>query len=457
MMLRTRGALCVIGAMVLAAVMPAAGQDKRAAPRIEHVIMVSVDGLMPEAYLAPDKHGLKVPTLREMVRAGAVSDGAESVFPTKTYPAHTSIATGANPGTHGIVDNQPFDPENKNQGGWCWYSEDIRVPTLWDAARERGLRTALVYWPVTVGAQATASMPEIWRAGTREDVKLVRALSTPGLLDAVEKRFPGFAEGFTPPQSSDASVTDVAVYLIETQKPHLLMTHLVNVDHWLHQTGPFSAESKAAIENADAQVARLIAAAKKAGIWQQTALVLVSDHGFAASRERLRLGVYLAQRGLVKVDERGQLTEWKAAVQPMTGLAYVYLKDPADERTRAQVWELFASMAGKEGSGIRHVYPPEEIAQLGGDPEAALAVGTVEGYEFAAGYSGEVFFPARLAAGHGYDPRYASMRASLVLYGPGVAAGKLEKARLIDVAPTVARWLGLRLERAEGKPLMAHP
>jgi len=454
---RMRRALCVLGATVLGAAVLAAGQGKRAAPRIEHVIVVSVDGLLPEAYLAPDQHELKVPTLREMAQAGAVSDGAESVFPTKTYPAHTSIATGANPGTHGIVDNLPFDPENKNQGGWRWYTEDIRVPALWDAARERGLRTALVYWPVTVGAKATAIMPEIWRAGTREDVKLVRALSTPGLLEAVAKRFPGFAEGFTPPQSSDASVTEVAVYLIEKQKPHLLMMHVVNVDHWAHEAGPFSAEGKAAIENADAQIARLIAAAKKAGIWQRTALVLVSDHGFAAFHERLRLGVYLAQRGLVKVDGRGQLTEWKAVVQPMTGLAYVYLRDPADEQTREEVRELFESMAGKEGSGIQHVYLPEEIARLGGDPAAALAVGAMEGYEFAAGYSGDVFFPARSAAGHGYDPRYASMRASLVLYGPGIARGKLEKARLIDVAPTVAGWLGLRLERAEGKPLIAHP
>ncbi|MGH9815234.1 MAG: alkaline phosphatase family protein, partial [Candidatus Acidiferrales bacterium] len=81
---------------LLAAV--ASGQAQNPAERAEanrgairHVIVISIDGLMPEAYLAPDKHGLKVPTLREIVAHGAVSDGALSVFPTLTYPAHTSI------------------------------------------------------------------------------------------------------------------------------------------------------------------------------------------------------------------------------------------------------------------------------------------------------------------------------------------------------------------------------
>lgn len=442
---------------LLGAALAASGQTKRndARQSIRHIIAISVDGLMPETYLNPDQHGLKIPTLREMARGGAVSDGVQSVFPTLTYPAHTSIATGANPGTHGIVSNETFDPENRNQRGWRWYAEDIRVPTLWDAARERGLRTALVGWPVTVGARVEALLPEYWRAGTPEDVKLVRALSTPGLFDEVAARFPKFLENYAPPGVKDSALTDVAVHLLEARKPHLLLLHIFEVDHWLHEKGPWSPEAKAAIENADAQIARVIAAAKKAGIWRQTALVVVSDHGFAAFRERLRLGVYLAQRGLVTLDERGRVTDWKAAVLPMHGLAYVYLKDPGDEQTRRVVSDLFGAMAGKEGSGIRHVYYPEEIRQLGGDPGAALAVGAVEGYDFAAGYSGDVFFPVGSAAGHGYDPRYPSMNASLLMYGPAIASGRIEKARLIDVAPTIARWLGLRLDKAEGKPLQA--
>src|SRR4029077_8117194 len=97
---------------------------------------------------------------------GAISAGARSVFPSVTYPAHTSIVTGVDPGTHGIVTNTAWDPEDRNQEGWRWYAEDIQARTLWDAAREAGLETAIVNWPVTVGARASWLVPEYWRAGT---------------------------------------------------------------------------------------------------------------------------------------------------------------------------------------------------------------------------------------------------------------------------------------------------
>jgi len=450
---------CVILAAMLVP-LPAANQE-RASPRrgaIRHVILVSIDGLPPAAYLDPDKYGLKVPTLREMARSGAVSDGAQSVFPTLTYPAHTSIATGANPGTHGIVTNETLDPEERNDRGWRWYAQDIRVPTLWDAARARGLRTALVGWPVTVGARAKSLVPEYWRAGTAEDVKLLKVLATPGLLDKVAARSPGFWEGYTPPGIKDARYADIATYLIETERPHLLMLHIFEVDHWQHRKGPFSPEAKAAIENADAQLARLIAAAKKAGIWQRTALVVVSDHGVAPFQTRFRPGVHMAQRGLVTLDERGRVTDWRAAILPGHGIAYVYLKDANDAQTLHEAREVFEPLVGKEGSGIARIYSPEEIRALGGDRQAAFALGAQEGYDFSSGYSGDVFLPVGTSvAGHGYDPRLPSMQASLLMFGPAIAPGKIGHARLLDVAPTVASWLELRMTGMEGKALAARP
>ena len=217
---------------------------------IRRVIVVSVDGMMPAAYVAPDTYGLKAPTLREIVRNGAWSDGARSVFPTLTYPAHVSIATGANPGKHGIVSNLAWDPLNKNRQGWRWYAEDMRVPALWDAALARNLTAALVWWPATVGARATVVVPEIWRSGTAEDLKLSRALATPGIHDAVAARFPNFAAGFTPPAVKDESIGDIAVHLIETLRPHLLMLHLPQLDHEEHAAGPFSAAALAAMRTA---------------------------------------------------------------------------------------------------------------------------------------------------------------------------------------------------------------
>lgn len=420
---------------------------------IRHVILVSVDGLMPAVYVSPDAHGLQVPALREMARSGAWSEGARSVFPTVTYPAHASIATGANPATHGIISNLAWDPLNKNNRGWRWYAEDIHAPTLWDAALARGLRTALIWWPATVGARGTVVVPEIWRSGTEEDLKLARALATPGIMDAVAARFPNFRAGFMPPNVKDESLADFAVHLIETLRPHLLLLHMTEVDHEQHSAGPFSAKALAAVENADRQITRLIAAAKTAAIWNETALIVVSDHGFAAISQRVRPGVLLLEKGLVTLDQRNRITDWKAYLAASGGYAYVYVKDPNDAETRKALFESLLPLAGKSASGIRQVYTQKEIRDKGGDPSAYLALEGAEGFAITEGYRGDYISPSTVMGTHGYDPERPAMLASLLVYGPAIAPGKLERARLIDVAPTVAGWLGLKLEKAEGAPL----
>ena len=45
---------------------------------IKHVIVVTIDGLVPDAYLHPEAHGLAVPTLKKLVLEGASSDGVRS-------------------------------------------------------------------------------------------------------------------------------------------------------------------------------------------------------------------------------------------------------------------------------------------------------------------------------------------------------------------------------------------
>ena len=428
-----------------------------AAGPIRYLIIVSVDGLLPASYMEPDAHGLKVPTLRELAKNGAVSPGVISVIPASTYIAHTTIATGTNPGTHGIVTNEAWDPLGKNQQGWRWYTEDIKVPTLWDAAKAKGLRTALVDWPVTVGAKADAVVPEYWRASNSEDMKMTRALAKPhGLLDAVVKRMPDFWKEFTPPDIKDRAATEIALYLIETMKPQLLMLHIFEVDHWQHEKAPWSPEAIAAIENADSQIARVIAAAKKAGIWPQTALVVVSDHGFARYAKQVRLGIFLKEKKLITLDERNRITDWKAVVVSNTGSAYLYVKDARDEATKKTLREIFEPLAGKAGSGVGRIFTHEQIVAMGGDPDAYMALEAAEGWAFTWGYTGDLVVTPRgegSRASHGFAPDHPQMKASLIFYGPPIAAGKIEGARLVDVAPTVAPWLGLSMDRAEGRAL----
>jgi predicted AlkP superfamily pyrophosphatase or phosphodiesterase len=127
---------------------------------VGHVIVISIDGMMPEVYTNPDRLGLRIPNLREMAQAGYASQGATGVFPTVTYPSHTSMMTGVAPAVHGILANTPLDPFDKNRGGWYYYTEQIRVPTLWQVVKQAGGTTAAIGWPVTVGANFDINIPE---------------------------------------------------------------------------------------------------------------------------------------------------------------------------------------------------------------------------------------------------------------------------------------------------------
>jgi predicted AlkP superfamily pyrophosphatase or phosphodiesterase len=155
------------------------------------VLMISVDGLRPGDVIDAEARGLKVPTLRGLMAGGVYADGVKNALPTVTYPNHTTLITGVWPAKHGIPNNPTFDPLQKNMSGWYWYTQDIKVRTLWDAVHEKGGKVASLSWPVSVGARTIDyNLPEYWRATEThdEDVKLVRALSTPGMIAQLKNR-----------------------------------------------------------------------------------------------------------------------------------------------------------------------------------------------------------------------------------------------------------------------------
>jgi predicted AlkP superfamily pyrophosphatase or phosphodiesterase len=431
----------------------AARPDRSIAGPQRPVIVISVDGLMPQTYMDPDAHGLKVPTLRALKARGAYSPGVESVFPTVTYPAHTSMATGVNPGVHGIVNNRSWDPLARNQGGWYWYEEDIQVPTLWQVARAAGIRTALINWPVTVGADVDFLVAEYWRAGTADDVKLYEALATPGLLDQVGARFPEFRAKLTPPDLPDSVGIDIAIHLLETGSPQLMFIHIWMVDEYQHRNGPWSAEARERIEEADAELGRLIQTLEGLTMWEHTTLIVISDHGFLPIERIVVPGVILDQLGLVTRGTKDTLDDWKAAVRTNGGQAYLYVKDAGDAATRKALEDRFAELARQPDSGIGRIYTSDEISARGGDPRAFLAVEAAPGFAFQDGYAGDVIVPSSSKGTHGYDPERDEMGSALIVHGPGIVPGPIAGARLIDLAPTVASWLGLALPGAQGRVL----
>jgi predicted AlkP superfamily pyrophosphatase or phosphodiesterase len=425
---------------------PAAANDPARAPL---VLLVSVDGLKPEAVLDAQKHGLRVPNLRGLMTDGLYAAGVRGVLPTLTYPSHTTLLTGASPAKHGIFDNTTFDPLLRNARGWYWYAEDVKVPTLWDAAAAAHLKTANVYWPVSVGANITYNLPQMWRAGTDDDLKLQRALNTPGLeqeLSAELGRYPG---GMEETVTEDEVRARFAIRMLEKKHPSFMTVYLTGLDTEQHLSGPFSAKSNEVLERLDAVVGSLRAAAEKAAPGRATVCV-VSDHGFAAIEHDVNLYAAFREAGLFSVDKDNKVTDWKAMLWPAGGSAAVMLADPKDEQVRLRVKTLLDKLAGDPANGIDRIWTRDEIQRGRGFPQAAFLVSLKIGYEMAYALSLPLITKPGNLGMHGYVPERAEMRSSFFIVGPQVAKGRaIGEIDMRQIAPTIANILQIRLSAAE--------
>jgi predicted AlkP superfamily pyrophosphatase or phosphodiesterase len=399
--------LLASGAIIFYGETSSAGSPTQA-PRPKHVILISVDGMPPDYYTEPEKLGLRAPTLTIMRQGGAHAEGMEGVYPTVTYPQHTTMVTGLRPAAHGIVQNRIFEaPSEPQTRYWYWYADALKAETLWTVAKKAGLTTAAVGWPVTVGAEIDYNVPEIYEPGESPATwKWTAKHSTPGLLEKA------LGPDLKKDSSVDERLTSVGEFIINNYRPNLLLLHLIELDGAHHRNGP---RTKAGIETAereDGYIRRIMEATRQAGIFEKTTFFVVSDHGFASIDKRFSPNVALAKEGLITMDAEGKATAWKAAAWPAGGSCAIVLKDVNDKESEAKAIALFSKWAEVRDSGET--------------------------------YKGT----------HGYLPTDPRMRASLIIYGPGARSGAtLPLARMIDLAPSIAVLLKLKLPQPEGKPL----
>ena len=420
------------------------------------LVMVSVDGLRPDYVTEADAHGAKVPNLRRFMREGAFADGVEGVIPTVTYPSHTTLVTGVWPEKHGIYANATFDPLQRNAEGWYWYAEDIHAETLWEAASKAGWKTASVQWPATVGDRSiTWLIPEVWRAGTPEDGKLLRALSTPGLLAEITPKLGDYRGGFDATPEADALRGKYAEWILENKHPAILTLHLLGLDHEEHESGPFSPGSVAVLERLDAVIGALRETAERVSRGHAY-LAVVSDHGFARVENQLNLVAAFAAAGLVTLDEKGKIADWKAIPWETGGSAAILLKEPGDQATFIAVRDLLNKLAAEQANGIDRILSAADLHERGGYPNASFFVGLKPGWKTVFSPRGPVTGrTAHVMGTHGQLPDLPDLRSSFFLVGPGVPAGKhLGLIDMRSIAPTLAHAVGLSLPGAQGRDLL---
>jgi hypothetical protein len=431
------------------------------------VLMISVDGMKPEYVTHAAEHHLQIPTLRRILAEGAYAEGVVGVFPTVTYPSHTTLVTGVAPAVHGIFNNQRFDPERHFGGAWYWYADQIKVPTLYTAAHAAGLSTASVSWPVTVDSTAIDTLiPEYWRGelggpANPDDRLMMNAVSRPdGEVNRIAARIATpYMMGNDTSLAGDEVRTRFSLDILTQHKPLFMTIHLSSLDEEEHLHGPFSPEANADLEGIDAMLARLVA--QELANYPNAVIAIVSDHGFANVDHATNLYIPFLQAGLIDATTSATgvptVKSWKAEPWLAGGMAAILLHDPADTATRDQVAALLAKLASDPANGIEAVLDHNAIAALGGFPVAAFVVTLKPGYATGQALAGPVVVPMPGRGTHGYNPATTpQMHASFFLTGQRIAHKDLGIIDMRQIAPTLAQILGILLPTATQPPVAIH-
>ena len=410
------------------------GQQKQI---VQHVVLITIDGFRPDFYLDSAWHAYNI---RGLMKEGGYTLGQNSVFPSMTYPSHTTIVTGVQPSVHGIYYNSMFEPAGST-GKIYWNDSSIKVPTLWKAVQDKGMKATALFWPVSADAPVSYNIPDIGSMGETIREQYSRPAE---FLSTVKKEVFNGAEKIE--YGRDVNVAKIAAYVIKKDQPNLMTIHFFSVDHAEHMQGREGDLVQEAIAGADSGVGIVIDALKQQGIWNNTVLIVTGDHGFVTVKTNVNPNVWLANEGLLNDPKTG---DWKAQFFTVGGSAWLYLKDRADTKTLNQVKDILSKLPGDEKKFFR-IIDRKALDAIGANPEVALALSGENNASLGNAFKGEAIKPGKGGA-HGYFPDFHEIQTGFVVYGPGISKGAvIPVMNERDIAPVIAQLLGLNFPSAKG-------
>ena len=196
---------------------------------IRHVVIVSEDGLRPDALMK-----VPAPVHESLMKRGAYSLQAQTIRRASTLPSHAAMLSGFDVKEHGLFWNS-WKPER----GW------IHVPTVFDAAEQQG-GTAAAF----VGKQK------------------LEHIAHPGSVDV-----------FSRPGYFCRKVVDEAARYFVDKRPQIEFIHFSDPDDRGHAVGWMSDEQLEAIRTSDKCLGSLVDAVAAAGLERETLFILSADHG----------------------------------------------------------------------------------------------------------------------------------------------------------------------------------
>ncbi len=244
---RARLALRLAASMLLAAWLLASSTVNAAQPladaRVDYVVLISIDGLRPDAiFKAPASNLLR------LIRLGAYCAQAQTVQPIATLPAHASMLTGLSPAHHGVFFNQ-------------YRAGHYQGDTVFSVAKKAGLTTAMLF------AKSKLNY-----------------LADPRYLDFVY----GEPPASDPPSSRTTAARLAAVFEQHWAKDayNLTFIHMREPDSAGHSQGWMGQTYLNAVVAADLAVGRIVSAIERTQRRNRTVLIVTADHGGKGHRHQ---------------------------------------------------------------------------------------------------------------------------------------------------------------------------
>lgn len=474
---------------------------------IEHVVLVVVDGMMPE-YLALSAF----PNLRRLIASGTSFERAWVGHVVNDTPvSHTALISGKLPRETGIVYFYWRDADGKvvkmisppmiEGDRFPSMVRERDLPSLGRVVKQHrpGAKVAAVgsakdFAAVALGLDVADHVGYAVRLPSEQDKQDgtdQRRVDPRGdvLPDPASDGREGEGADVSPPNrrlvpgspswarlpdsllndprfamttqqlgDNDVFAGNLAVGVVEALKPTVLLVNLPDTDQIGHLTGGSTTNPAAVTQTmtaADAQIGRLLEAYTKAGLMERTLWVVTSDHGMTPN------GANINPRVVEK-------TLKQAGFPILAGdTSHYWLREPAQAAAAAaaidaqQAPGLLGTYAKLDQGNGRFVYQPSAAARsnLSADQRTALEwlFETFVGPEspdvtFILGENVHFHTAPPNTIGAHSEPTWLLQRIPLVFSGPGVRPGAVAPypARLVDIAPTILALLDLPADRMDG-------
>lgn len=364
---------------------------------VQHVFVICVDGLTSREL----KQG-RLENLSAIQKSGSQVLNVESVYPSTFRPSYASLLTGLLPADHLVTGEYTFD-------------EKLTTPRI----PQTELRTETI---ISIAEKSSLST------------------LTFGLP---------FQRNSFPDQTSFSELLKQVV----DRKPNLAIARLPELKDVIEKYGPESPETTAAASRIDTQIGELLAAIKSSGIENSSVVFIVSLHGFDRVSEEFYPNILLARKGYIKLDAKGEVTDWIAMAHSSGGTSAVYLKDQQSDESIENIRKLFVELLGQEHSPVWKITNRKDASRLGADPKAAFMIDGAPGVAISDSAAGrKLSGKSQIKATSGYLPSRSEVRGLILVSGPAIKGGsQIEYARIIDLAPTIARLLGLEMNSVRGR------